>query len=178
MSYVTRPIRGIQITFLTSVQPNDRLPRFVLEHSRLFRLRHRFASSYFRFVLISRSEADRATSLFSLRTIIIWHLRPLGLFFRELTDTLSPLKVFISVTSRIIPFHSQRFQRTSPLFSLHRVLFRRDFMVLASYYFITIGYSRHIISIQSVYLAHFLSFSCITTVSSHDHRVWRIKPFR
>ena len=51
-------------------------------------------------------------------------------------------------------------------------------MVLASYCFITIGYSRHIISIWGVYLAHFLSFSCIITVSSHDHRVWRIKPFR
>ena len=44
---------------------------------------------------------------FSLsKQFIICHLRPLGHFFRELTDTLSPLKVFISVTSRIIPLHS------------------------------------------------------------------------
>ena len=45
MSYVTRPIGGFQITFLTSVQPNDRLLLPVREHSRLsrlFRLRHGF----------------------------------------------------------------------------------------------------------------------------------------
>ena len=164
MPYSLDLSEDFRLPFLTSAQPNDRLPRFVREHSRLFRLRHRFASSYFRFILISRSDADRATSLclspnnYYLASSSTWaflsrtHRHSVtikGIYQRYITYypvtflAFPTYKPVILVTSRFIP---ERFYGFSVLlFYYHRIF--------ATYY----QYLERLFSAFSLVFLHYYS---------------------
>ena len=155
MSYVTRPIRGFQITFLTSVQPSDRLPRFVREHSRLSRS-FSTTSRIYRLFVISRRAAlcegrSSGSQILLLRTFFSFGLR----FFVSLSQVLQP--AFL-VSQRFIPFYSQRFLRS--------IAFPRFSPFYPETFYTTLGFQRRRFSVllrsSSVQSIHFVPFSLIS----------------
>ena len=161
MSYVTRPIRGFQITFLTSVQPSDRLPRFVREHSRLSRS-FSTTSRIYRLFVISRRAALQASRTSDHREYFTSIIFPFGLQFFVSLSQVFTARFFVSW--RFIPYYSQRFSRSiafprsSPFYS---ETFLHDFRVLASTFQ---RFTPQQQCTEHSFLFHFVSFlACIAS---------------
>ena len=132
-----------RLPFLTSYSPSDRLPRFVREHSRLFRLRHRFAG----LAPFHVEQPCRKVGPLSSGFYFIEHFS--SDFFRFVT--------YSGITSRYIPLYSWRFLRRIALLR-SSPFYPETFYGFRVLSFYSLRILRCIISIQSVHLAHFFSF--------------------
>ena len=138
-----------RLPFLTSSSPSDRLPRFVREHSRLFRLRHRFAG------LAPFHVEQPCRKVGPLSSGFIFSGNFVGLFY-----TLSLTQVYSGNFMLLYLVISRYILSLSHIPSRFHVLarfIRRHFTVLEFYHFIPSGYYDVLLVFRAFSLA-FLAF--------------------